>query len=272
MPVCGTPSQPGASGLGPLTSVSGSTLPHAVGAPATVTGNARKKALPRLGLPYIAPMTGRHCCQGSDQVFGDRTAEHDLRRYRRRGPSKPTRMLLDALRREGVEGATLLDVGGGVGVVALELLDAGAERAIGVEASAAYVRAARTEAARRGHGASVEYRVGDFVELAEGVAPADVVTLDRVICCYPDMEALVARSADRARRLYGLVYPRERWWVAAGIRATNLAMRLSRRAFRAHLHPPSGVDAVARRHGLAPAFSRAAGPVWQVALYARETG
>ena len=204
-------------------------------------------------------------------MFGDKTAEHDLRRYRRRGPSKPTRMLLEAIRREGVEGATLLDVGGGVGVIGLELLDAGARQATGVEASAAYVRAARAEAARRGHGDRVEYRVGDFVELADGVAPADVVTLDRVICCYPDMESLVARSAGRARRLYGLVYPRDRWWVAAGIRATNLAMRLSRRAFRAHLHRPGAVDAVARRHGLATRFSGAAGPVWRVALYARET-
>ena len=203
-------------------------------------------------------------------MFGDRTAEHDLRRYRRRGPSKPTRMLLDAIRREGVEGATLLDVGGGVGVVGLELLDAGARQATGVEASAAYVRAAQAEAARRGHGDRVEYRIGDFVELADGVAPADVVTLDRVICCYPDMESLVARSADRAGRLYGLIYPRDRWWVAAIIRVTNLAMRLSRRAFRAHLHRPSAVDAVARRHGLAPKLSTTVGPVWQVALYARD--
>jgi hypothetical protein len=215
-------------------------------------------------------MTGC-CCQGVDDMFGERTARHDLRRYRRRGPSKPTRILLDALRREGIEDATVLDIGGGVGAIQHALLDAGAGHAVSVEASAAYLRAAREEADRRGHRDRISYESGDFVALADRIEPADIVTLDRVICCYPDMESLVGRSADRARRLYGLVYPRDRWWVALGIRVTNAIMRVSRRAFRAHLHRTSAVDAVARRHGLTQALSLQVGPVWQVALYARDT-
>jgi hypothetical protein len=131
-------------------------------------------------------------------------------------------------------------------------------------------RAAREEAERRGSTDRITYKAGDFVAFADRVEHADVVTLDRVICCYPDMEALVGRSADRARRLYGIVYPRDRWWVAHGIRATNLTMRLTRRAFRAHLHHMSAVDAVARDDGLTPKLGRRAGPVWQVAVYARE--
>ena len=187
------------------------------------------------------------CCQGVDQIFGERTARHDLRRYRRRGPSKPTRVLLDALRREGVENATLLDIGGGIGVIQQELLEAGVARATSVEASADYLSVAREEAQRRGRADRITYREGDFVALADGVEPADVVTLDRVICCYPDMESLVGRSAARARRLYGLVYPQERWWVGAGLRLTNLLMRLSRRSFRAHLHPTAAEALHARR-------------------------
>jgi len=210
------------------------------------------------------------CCQGVEQVFGDKTARRDLRRYRKRGPSKPTRALLAALRREGVEHATLLDIGGGIGVIQHELLAAGAERATSVEASPAYMHAGREEAERSGHAGRIRYEAGDFVALADRVEPADIVTLDRVICCYPDMEALVARSAERAQRLYGLVYPQDRWCVDAGIRVTNLFMRLSRRAFRAHLHRPSAVDAVAREHGLTPRLCRRTGPFWQVALYARE--
>jgi 2-polyprenyl-3-methyl-5-hydroxy-6-metoxy-1,4-benzoquinol methylase len=214
-------------------------------------------------------MTSR-CCQGVDEIFGEKTAGHDLRRYRKRGPSTPTRVLLEALRREGVEQATVLDIGGGIGAIQQELLDAGAERATSVEASAAYVRAARAEAERRGHGERISYRTGDFVTLADGIEPADVVTLDRVICCYPDMRSLVSRSADRALRLYGLVYPRDTWWIAAGFGFVNLAMRLARKAFRVHLHPTHAVDAVAREHGLTPRLARPAGPVWQVVVYARE--
>jgi hypothetical protein len=210
------------------------------------------------------------CCQGVNQMFGERTARHDLRRYRRRGPSKPTRILLEAIRREGIEDATVLDIGGGIGAVQHELLEAGAGRATSVEASAAYLRAAREEAERRGHAGRIDDRAGDFVALAGEIEPADVVTLDRVICCYPDVASLVGRSADRARRLYGLVYPRDRWWVGLMIGATNLIMRLSRRAFRAHVHPTAAVDAAVRAHGLTPRLARRAGLVWQVALYARE--
>jgi Methyltransferase domain len=209
------------------------------------------------------------CCKGVDELFGERTARHDLSRYRRRGPSKPTRMLLDAIEREGIEGATVLDVGGGVGTIQQELLAAGARHATGVEASAAYVRAAASEAERRGHADRASQRHGDFVALAHEIEPADVVTLDRVICCYPDMPSLVGRSADRARRLYGLVYPRDTWWVALAIRAANAAMRLTGRAFRAHLHRSRAIDAVAREHGLELKLARHAGPVWQVALYER---
>lgn len=210
------------------------------------------------------------CC-GVDEVFGERTARRDLRRYRRRGPSKPTRALLEAIEREGIGGATVLDIGGGVGTIQHELLAAGAAWATGVEASPAYVRAAREEAERRGTTGRVSHRRGDFVELAGEIEPADVVTLDRVICCYPDMESLVGRSAARARRLYGLVYPRQTWWVALALRLANFALRVSGSGFRAHLHRSAAVDAVARAHGLEPKLAHGAGPVWLVALYERGT-
>ena len=209
------------------------------------------------------------CCQGVESMFGERTAAHDLKRYRRRGPSKATRVLLEALRERGVEGAELLDVGGGVGAIQQELLDAGAARATGVEASAAYLRAAAREAERRGRADRVTYVHGDFVAVADSVAPADVVTLDRVICCYPDMEALVGRSAERARRLYGLVHPRDVWWTRAAFRALNVALRVGRLPFRVFVHRPASVDAAVGHAGLERRLDRAVGPVWRVALYER---
>lgn len=210
------------------------------------------------------------CCQGADKVFGRRAAEHDLRRYRKNGPSKPTRILLEAVRAQGVAGATVLDIGGGVGAVQHELLASGAARARGVDASAAYLRAAAAEAERRGHADRLEMREGDFVVLADAIEPADVVTLDRVICCYPDVAALVGRSADRARRVYGLVYPRDAWWTRAGVRVTNLWFRLTRNPFRAFVHRVAAVHRLAAEAGLELSATRTAGPVWQVAVYTRE--
>jgi len=213
-------------------------------------------------------MTGG-CCQGADRIFGDRTAAHELKRYRRKGPTKPTRILLDALRAKGVTGATVLDIGGGIGAIQHELLQSGAAHATGVDASPAYLRAAAEEASRRGYAERRTAVEGDFVAVAGDIGPADVVTLDRVICCYPDMPALVGRSAERARRLYGLVYPRDAWWMRLAIRFPNLWFRLSRNPFRVFVHRSDAVDRVAREHGLAPALRRNAGPVWQVALYTR---
>jgi hypothetical protein len=115
----------------------------------------------------------------------------------------------------------LLDIGGGVGVIQYELLAAGLDHDTYVEASTAYFNAARTEAQQRGYSEQVSYHRGSFVELAQEIAPADIVTLDRVICCYPDMQKLVGLSAVLARKWYGLVYPRDTWWTRIGLMVRN---------------------------------------------------
>jgi hypothetical protein len=114
----------------------------------------------------------------------------------------------------------------------------------------------------------VHHHHGDFVDLAPEVAPADVVTLDRVICCYHDVEALVGRSAERAQRLYGVVYPRRTWWTRTSFTFINLINRLRRTPFRAFLHPPATVDALIRAHDLTQRFYGKTF-LWQVVVYGR---
>lgn len=207
-------------------------------------------------------------CQGIESLFGERTARKDLKRYRRKGPLKTTRILLDAIKAEGVRGSTLLDIGGGVGAISNELLDAGAERATVVDASPAYLKAAQAEAERQGHTARIEYHYGDFVEVEPRVQSADIVTLDRVICCYDDMEALVSASASKARRLYGVVYPRDTWWDQLGVSVVNFACKVRRNPFRVFIHSPEAVERTVRREGLEKCFVRTT-PIWQVVVYAR---
>ena len=131
--------------------------------------------------------------------YDERRAATDLRRYHEKGPQPWTKAMIEWLKAEAVEEATLLDVGGGVGVIAQELLDAGAASATCVEASAPYVATATAESERLGHGKRATYRHGDFVELAESIDPADIVTLDRGVNVYPDWERLLELSASRAR-------------------------------------------------------------------------
>jgi SAM-dependent methyltransferase len=207
-------------------------------------------------------------CRGIEQEFGSKVARRDLKRFRRKGPDRTTRLLIEALEREGVKDATLIDIGGGIGAIHHLLLDEGARAAAHVDASSSYLEAAREEAARRGHTDRVSFRHGDFLDVAPALDRADVVTLDRVICCYPDMERLVAASAGLAGRLYGVVYPRDNWLMRRGVPVANLLLRLKRSCFRVFIHPTTAVDAAVRRAGLVPrAMQRTL--LWQVWVYGR---
>jgi magnesium-protoporphyrin O-methyltransferase len=208
-------------------------------------------------------------CQGIESLFDHHLAASQLERVRRRGPPKTTWLLVEALRAQGVRGRTLLDIGGGVGAVQHQLLASGIREATNVDASSAYLRAARSEAERLGFEGRVRYHHGNFVDLARGIPPADIVTLDRVICCYDDMERLVAASAEKAHRLYGLVYPRDAWWTRLGIRFLNLGHKIRGNPFRVFAHRTSTVESILAARGLVRAFSRNAG-LWQVALFARK--
>lgn len=212
------------------------------------------------------------CCSTraiADQ-FGRETAQEELQRYRGDGPLPTTRALLDALVRQGIADAELLDIGAGIGAIHHALLDRGAIRATHVDISPDYVDAARVESARRGQADRVRFVIGDFVEVAATIDAADVVTLDRVICCFPDMERLVARSAEKARRLYGAVYPRDRWWTRVGIVTMNVMKRLRRSAFRSYLHSPEAIDILLRRLGLERRSVQRTW-FWEVVVYRRAT-
>jgi 2-polyprenyl-3-methyl-5-hydroxy-6-metoxy-1,4-benzoquinol methylase len=209
------------------------------------------------------------CCRVDyDEHFNADEARRDILDYRAKGPDGSTRRLLDALIGYGVEKATLLDIGGGVGVIQLELLKAGVASSLDVDASGPFIAVARAEAEELGFGERTAYRHGDFVALADEVEAADVVTLDRVICCYPDVTRLVSRSASHARRLYGLVYPVDRWWTRTVARVLNLVTRVFGGEYRIHVHPTTTVERLIREAGLEPAYHHA-GMVWQTAVYAR---
>lgn len=212
------------------------------------------------------------CCSPGDspfdRQFDARHAADHLRAYRAKGAVGLTRELIGGLAEGGVAGCTVLEIGAGVGAVHHELLRAGAATAVDVDASHAYIAAAREEAERQGHADRVRYLAGDFVELADRVEPADLVALDRVICCYADMAALVAGSASLARRRYGLVYPRDSWMGHLGIALFNAWLRLSRSSFRVYVHRTAEVDAILRAEGLVER-SRRTTLLWQLALYER---
>jgi magnesium-protoporphyrin O-methyltransferase len=204
--------------------------------------------------------------------FGDfynaRKAASELRRYRNKGPIPSTKMLIDVLTTESVEGATVIDIGGGISALQHELLAAGAAHVTSVDASDAYIQTAREESGRRGLIDRVTYHHGDFLELAETIPSADIVTLDRVINVYPDWKRLVQVSAARAGRLYGLVYPRNTLPVRLVVSLMNFLVW--RGPVHASVPSPDVIDRLTSQAGLVRFFSKTTGP-WQVAVYRRHS-
>ena len=144
----------------------------------------------------------------------------------------------------------MLEVGGGVGAIQLELLKAGAARAVNVELSPAYEDEAARLARAAGLDEQVERRVFDFAACPDESEPADFVILHKVVCCYPDYGALVSAAARRARRVLVLTFPRGVWWNRAGFSAINALQRLRRQEFRVYVHDPDAVLAIAERERL----------------------
>jgi magnesium-protoporphyrin O-methyltransferase len=211
------------------------------------------------------------CCRtdAHERFFDARTVRRELKRYRKRGPGPSTRSLLAAIEDAAPPaGSTLLDIGGGLGTIHHRLLDRGFAAATHVDASTAYLAAAGEETQRLGHSERVTFRHGDFHALAAELPPADVVTLDRVVCCDRDYESMLGQAASHARRLVAFSYPRPRWFIRLFIGFGNAFCRIAGRTFRAYVHPPAAMAAVLERSGFR---RRSAGGsfVWAAEVFER---
>jgi len=205
-----------------------------------------------------------------DDLYDADKAAAELRSYRTKGLTPWAKVLTDRLKADGVTGASVLDIGGGIGSIHQELLEAGAASAVGIDASSAYVAAARDESVRRGHGDRVTYRQGDFLELAQSVSPADIVILERVLNVSHEWEHLAALAAHRTRRRLGVVIPRDTLFVRAMIGVINSSLRRRGKHVRAAVVPLDALDRIAATHGLHRRSADNCGPAWQAVTYARD--
>lgn len=204
------------------------------------------------------------CCnpRGCDRFFNARFARRRATRYRKHGLDRPAREIVGFLESRGVEGATVLEVGGGVGEIQLELLERGAERTVNLELSPGYEQEAARLAREVGVEGRVEFRLHDIA--VSGVEPADIVVLHRVVCCYPDYERLLDAAAEHARRVLVFSHPPRNLFSRAILAAQNLGLRAMGREYRTFAHPPQAMLAVLERHGLRRVFTHRGMP-WRIA-------
>lgn len=210
-----------------------------------------------------------NCCEIENNTFTEDEAKANLKDYRRRGPANQTKLILEAVRSLGLRDASLLDVGGGIGTIHHELLKDVASQATHVDASSAYLKVATEEAKRIGHEAQVKFIHADFTDVADELPQADVVTLDRVVCCYPNMLGLLKAAATKSRKAVALTYPREEWYIKAVMSVMNFFQRLRNDPFRVFVHPVAEMEALLNGEGLKRTSTRKLF-VWEMALYQKQ--
>ncbi|HAV77432.1 MAG TPA: hypothetical protein DCX53_08765 [Anaerolineae bacterium] len=209
-----------------------------------------------------------NCCEITDNIFDEDSAKADIKDYRKHGPANQTKLILEAVRLLNLKDVTLLDIGGGVGVIHHELLKDVAKEATHVDASSAYLKVAKDETEMRGNTERVKFIHADFTDVAADLPQADVVTLDRVVCCYPHFRSLLNNASELSRRAIALTYPREAWYIRFGLGFINFMQRLRRDPFRVFVHPIQEMDALLTKQG----FHRSSMKrlfVWEMALYKR---
>ncbi len=208
------------------------------------------------------------CCspKGYRWIFSERMAMKEARKFRRSGLDRTSRRIVDLLKERGVEGRSVLEIGGGIGAIQIELLKAGASRAVSVELTPSYELVAGQLLREAGLDDRVERRVADFVGASDAIAGADIVVLNRTICCYPDMRKLAGAAADHTLEVLVLTFPKRAWWVRIGLGLSNLALRITRREFHIFLHKPREIISTAEEHGLKTIANRP-GMLWTLAAF-----
>lgn len=207
-------------------------------------------------------------CQAIEERFDSEKAAAKLRDYQKDGLKRESQKLVEALVKQGIDGYSLLDVGGGMGGLAIELIKRGIGQATINEASTAYLKAAAAEAERQGLGDQITLIHGNVVTMGDELPPADVVTLDKVICCYDDMPGLVEASLAKTGKLYGVVYPQDNLLVKASFGFDNLVSWLQGSDFRVFVYPTREVDGLIREHGFRKRSQQhSAG--WQIVVYGK---
>jgi magnesium-protoporphyrin O-methyltransferase len=210
------------------------------------------------------------CCgrSGYQETFGDGFARRVSRRYRQRGLDRTQRRLVGFLADRGIEGASVLEIGGGVGELQVELLRRGAERATNLEISENYEAEAAALLRESGLADRVTRRLHDIAASPDEVPEADVVVLHRVVCCYPDYERLLGAASTHARRLLVFSHPPRNLFIRALHGMENLARRVQGNDFRAFAHPPAAMVDVVQANGLTQQY-RHRGLAWNVVGFAR---
>jgi magnesium-protoporphyrin O-methyltransferase len=150
------------------------------------------------------------------------------------------------------------------------LVKAGAASAVNVELSSSYRDAAGALALEAGLEGRVELIAGDAIDLAGRVGTAEIVVMNRVVCCYPDGEQLMDVGIGAATKLLGVSYPSIHPLSRAVVGFENWSRSRRGSEFRAFVH---GHSTFARPEaaGFRQVYRRNR-PIWDIRVWERSEG
>ena len=158
--------------------------------------------------------------------------------YNLRGLGKSQQFFVNSLNRLGIANTQLIEIGCGVGALHQTLLLQGAGFAVGVDLADNMLKQAQIAADKNHLSACTRYMQGDFVQIVDSIEPADIMLMDKVVCCYPDADSLLKTALSRTRRILAITYPRNKWWVRAAVAVEAFFLKLSGSSFRSYVHSP----------------------------------
>ena len=210
------------------------------------------------------------CCCHAESAgrFFSFFARRARKRFEKKGLEPTQRQLIAGLEQAGIQDASLLEIGCGVGHLHQSLLERGASEAVGVDMAPKMLSEARAWADERKLGGRVRYVEGDFMTLDESIDSAEICLLDKVVCCYPDAEGLVHKSLAKTRRIYALTYPRDRWFTRLGTAAIAGVLWIFRSDFRTYVHDPVQIERWIFSHGFEKQFENQTA-AWLTQVYVK---
>ncbi len=213
-------------------------------------------------------MTCKHCC-GADQLFDLKGAEKELKKYKKKGPGKVTRKLIELLKKEDdLNGNTLLDIGGGIGAIQWGFLENGGKSTIDVDASNGYQHVAKTYAKELGFEEKAKYVFGDFVDQSAAIDEVDFVTMDKVLCCYPDYEGLLKQALLKCKKSILISYPLGGMISEFIAQLNKIYFYFKKNPFRTYIHSPKQIEKFIIDHGFEVKYKSISFP-WHVQVYQR---
>jgi len=210
-------------------------------------------------------MTCKHCCD-ADRFFDLKGAKKELKKYRRKGAKSATKKLITFLNELNVSEKTLLDIGGGIGALQWNHLKQGGASTTDVDASSGYLKIAREYANENSWTEKSNFLAGDFYGDIGQIQKHDIVTMDKVICCYPDFKVLLQKAMDHCNETLALSFPIDGPISKFLSFFVKLWMKLNGSTFHPYIHEQKEIENLIHSGGFKLARSGFTFP-WSVRLY-----